>query len=216
MHDKILRVWLDAYGSYEQVGSIENLESEPVFRYSGSYAGNPVSASLPLQAGPFPAENAAAFFAGLAPEGGMREYFQKILRAEEDEYAKLLERLNDESAGALVFSVGGDTSRPVVSSVTVASITITAAPPRDTILFLPGLSESSSSFNPAVDVTSPTLNGTSNSALLAGTSSTRTSSLRNSSSHSQFCVIFLSVYYLIYYIKAHPNCHLKCDETAEI
>ena len=108
MHDKILRVWLDAYGSYEQVGSIEDLESEPAFRYSGSYAGNPVSASLPLQAEPFSAENTAAFFAGLAPEGGMREYFQKILRAEEDEYAKLLERLNDESAGALVFSVGDE------------------------------------------------------------------------------------------------------------
>ncbi len=101
-----LHVWLDRYGRFEHVGTLEGESGNMAFKYDEGYSMPAISLSLPIQAEEFSEYTTRAFFSGLTPEGGMREFFMQLTHAAGNDYSKLLERLNDESLGALVFSAG--------------------------------------------------------------------------------------------------------------
>ena len=103
MNERI-RVWRDTYGAYERVGVIETEEDHVRFRYDVDYRGPAVSVRLPVQAEPFSERDTEVFFSALVPEGQTRIDFLDALRAGRSEYSPLLQRLNDESSGGLVFS----------------------------------------------------------------------------------------------------------------
>lgn len=107
MNERI-RVWRDAYDTYEQVGTIVADEDRVSFGYDRGYAGPAVSVRLPVRAEPFSERDTEVFFSALIPEGQTRIDFLDALRAGRSEYAPILERLNDESSGALVFTVGDE------------------------------------------------------------------------------------------------------------
>ncbi len=99
-----LHVFRDNYDSFQLVGTLEPDAAALCFRYDAAYDGPAVSLSLPLQDEPFSPHATEAFFSGLVPEGDTRASFIRTLRTEPDDFASLLARLNDESAGGLVFS----------------------------------------------------------------------------------------------------------------
>lgn len=103
MNERI-HVWRDAYGKYEHVGLIEAEDDHVRFRYDSGYCGPAISVRLPVREGPFPERDTEVFFSALVPEGQTRIDFLDALRAGRGEYSPLLERLNDESSGGLVFS----------------------------------------------------------------------------------------------------------------
>ena len=104
MNERI-HVWRDTYGAYEHVGLIEATEDHATFRYDRSYHGPAISVRLPVDVEPFSERDTEIFFSALVPEGQTRIDFLDALRAGRSEYSPLLERLNDESSGGLVFSV---------------------------------------------------------------------------------------------------------------
>lgn len=98
-------VWREIGGSVEKVGFLRLAEEGLTFAYDPQYAGHPVSVSLPVRweaHGPRATEN---FFRGLIPEGAAYRELARTLRAGEESYLPFLERLRDESIGALLFSV---------------------------------------------------------------------------------------------------------------
>lgn len=110
-----LNVFLDRYGSYQPVGSLDvgNMDSGTPstlssFAYAGSYLASsnarPISLSLPLQDQPFTPRETRAFFDGLLPEARARAPFVKALHSSGEDYPSILACLNDETSGALVFS----------------------------------------------------------------------------------------------------------------
>ena len=105
MNERI-HVWRDVYGAYEHVGLIEAMEDHARFRYDGGYCGPAVSVRLPVRKEPFSERDTEVFFSALVPEGQTRIDFLDALRAGRNEYSPLLERLNNESSGGLVFSTG--------------------------------------------------------------------------------------------------------------
>ena len=104
---QLLNVWRDLYDAFELVGALYEDEHEVLFRYDPDYDGAAISAALPLQEGAFPPQKTRAFFAALNPEGRIRANFIKLVRLNAGEYEPLLERLNDETIGALAFSAPG-------------------------------------------------------------------------------------------------------------
>jgi len=109
MTDTKLVVWRDCYGAYEKVGSLFRGNSGWEFAYSPEYAGQAISARLPVRESAFSPQETSAFFSALSPEGPVKATFLRELHAEGAEYEPLLRRLNDESQGGLVFSVEGET-----------------------------------------------------------------------------------------------------------
>ena len=110
-----LNVFLDRYGSYQLVGALEfesasvnRALAEPSFAYANSYLSSsgarPISLSLPFQDKPFAPSVTRAFFEGLLPEARARVPLAESLHASNEGYQHILARLNDETAGALVFS----------------------------------------------------------------------------------------------------------------
>ena len=97
-------VWRDAYGRFEHVGHIEAVEDHVTFCYDRTYAGPAISVRLPVREGAYSERETEVFFSALVPEGKTRIDFLDALRAGRGEYSPLLERLNDESSGGLVFS----------------------------------------------------------------------------------------------------------------
>lgn len=97
-------------GGCQLVGSIALDGSEVSFAYDAAYLDDAdaaaVSLSLPLREEPFSEAEASPFFAGLAPEGDMRRLVGDFIRS--TSFAKMLERLNNESIGALVFAPDGE------------------------------------------------------------------------------------------------------------
>lgn len=97
-------------GGCQLVGSIALDGSEVSFAYDAAYLDDAdaaaVSLSLPLREEPFAEAEASPFFAGLAPEGDMRRLVGDFIRS--TSFAKMLERLNNESIGALVFAPDGE------------------------------------------------------------------------------------------------------------
>ena len=99
-----LHVWRDLYTHFEHVGILQREDDEWEFGYDADYAGKPISLRMPIRTGRYSAQDTSLFFSALAPEGRARTSFLRQLRAESDEYEPLLQRLNDETQGALVFS----------------------------------------------------------------------------------------------------------------
>ena len=105
MEKASLQVWRDLYTHYEHVGSLAPTESGWRFEYDADYSGQPISVRLPVRPGSFSEEDTRIFFSALSPEGSARAGLLRELRASPDEYEPLIRRLNDESQGALVFTV---------------------------------------------------------------------------------------------------------------
>lgn len=104
-----LSVWRERHGATEQVGAICASSEGIRFSYDPAYSGQPISVSLPLQRESFDEAATANYFRGLIPEGAARTEFARMLHAGKEEFAPFLERLRDESIGALLFSVDNDT-----------------------------------------------------------------------------------------------------------
>ncbi len=106
-----LVVYREYLGCFEEVGRVAPAHGEMSFAYSESYLQNrtshSISRSLPLRPGAFSSREAASFFNGILPEGSMRRSLGRAFHAEADDAGAFLARLNDESAGALVFSEEG-------------------------------------------------------------------------------------------------------------
>lgn len=102
-----ISVWREYAGDVQLVGSISLVDSEIRFTYQKDYRGSPISISLPLSSNPASARTTTCFFSALIPEGSAREEFARMLHAERGEFTPYLERLNDESIGALLFSPEG-------------------------------------------------------------------------------------------------------------
>ena len=104
MMQKLLNVWKDLYGRYECAGALWKDGGSVLFQYDETYGGTSISVSLPLQEAPLTETQTRVFFAALNPEGPARRSIAKIIRMDDSEYEPLLERLNDETSGALVFT----------------------------------------------------------------------------------------------------------------
>lgn len=103
-----LSVWRERHGATERVGAIRTSSEGVQFSYDLNYDGQSISVSLPLQQKPFDETATANYFRGLIPEGAARTEFARMLHAGKEEFAPFLERLRDESIGALLFSVDDD------------------------------------------------------------------------------------------------------------
>ena len=112
MSKKSLVVYRERLGSFEEVGKIEPVSDGLTFAYSESYLNGPaphaISHSLPLVARLFSSEEARPFFEGILPEGSMRRSLNTMFHASSADTCSLIERLNNESAGALVFKTDGE------------------------------------------------------------------------------------------------------------
>lgn len=109
-----LDVYREVSGGFQLVGVFSADDGCIAFEYAESYAGaqgaTGISSSLPLDAGSPRYEGAAvaSFFDGLLPEGSLRRGLSGLWRLDASDVAGLLDRLNNESAGALVFKEVGD------------------------------------------------------------------------------------------------------------
>jgi len=105
-----LWVFREFDGDYQNTGCITSRQNEAVFAYSSEYLqleeAQSISLSLPLRLDPYSPKETSTFFEGLLPEGDMRRSLEWALHAGPGAFSVLLARLNNESAGALVFSTG--------------------------------------------------------------------------------------------------------------
>lgn len=106
---KTLYVYREYEGSYEAVGLLEGGDSQPTtFAYDVGYLSSnhavAVSPSLPLQDVPFDPRRTASFFDGLVPEGSLRRDIEAARRIERGDYLGVLEAVQNEPIGALLFS----------------------------------------------------------------------------------------------------------------
>ena len=107
-----IRVWVDRYGTYELAGTIEPRNDGLSFAYDPSFSGPAISAGMPLQKEPFSPHRTETFFHALAPEGDTQLDFLRLMRAGRNEWLPFLERLGDESSGALVFTLSDEMPGP--------------------------------------------------------------------------------------------------------
>ncbi len=112
MSGERLQVLREIAGEYEIVGVLEASHEGARFSYSSDYLSREnsvaISASLPLREGIQERERTRAFFDGLLPEGPLRRSMSDAFRTGADDYQGMLSRLNNESAGALVFCLEGE------------------------------------------------------------------------------------------------------------
>ena len=102
-----LEVLREFQGTCQLVGCLEQTEGSVVFSYDEGYLAEsdaaPISAALPLRSAPFPPATTRAFFDGLLPEGSLRRSLAAAAHSDPAAFDALLARLNNESAGALIF-----------------------------------------------------------------------------------------------------------------
>ncbi len=112
-----LLVYREIHDRYQLVGRLEPQADGARFAYvpqycSGSIAASepsvPISRALPLQSMPFSPKETRSFFENLLPEGDVRRILGDAMRDREAAYPRLLQALNHESSGALVFAGNGD------------------------------------------------------------------------------------------------------------
>lgn len=107
-----LVVYRERLGRFEEVGFVGVSGGSLTFAYLDSYRQNDnaqsISHALPLGEGELPSLAVKSFFEGLLPEGSMRRSLSIAFRASADDSYKLISRLNDESAGALIFKFAGE------------------------------------------------------------------------------------------------------------
>lgn len=110
MKDTELVVYREYFGRFEEVGRVAPAGGGIGFAYSESYlqsrTAQSISQALPLRSGAFPARETESFFNGILPEGSMRRSLGRAFHADIDDVGAFMARLNDESAGALVFGKG--------------------------------------------------------------------------------------------------------------
>lgn len=98
-----LEVWLFA----DRVGTLALIEGRLSFCYAPDWLSRSnaitLSASLPLQAGPFDDHKARPFFAGLLPEGQMRRLIAQLFQVSDQNDFALLDHIGGECAGAVTF-----------------------------------------------------------------------------------------------------------------
>lgn len=108
----VFREWADRF---ERVGTLQTTHAGTSFFYDETYLSSeftqPISLSLPLQAEPFTSHDLPPFFEGLLPEGPLRTAMAHALHVDGSFPADLLQKLNDESIGGLVFSTAESISR---------------------------------------------------------------------------------------------------------
>lgn len=94
-------------GSFERAGFFERNDYAVLFRYDETYLGSahahPLSLSLPLRSKAFAPSEFQGFFEGLVPEGKTRIELAHRIGASPSHWLDLLEELNCECIGALVF-----------------------------------------------------------------------------------------------------------------
>lgn len=98
---------LNVFYQNQKVGTIRSERSILTFEYSQHWINDfinhfPISRSLPLREGTYDQQSTLAFFGNLLPEGRILNLIEKDLRTEG--VFKILERLGQECAGALVIS----------------------------------------------------------------------------------------------------------------
>lgn len=118
----ILEVHREYQGKLQRAGEfIEERGEEIYFSYSDEYLNRPDSASLsislPMKKKLYPRESYQGFFEGLVPEGRVRTELAHRFRISPSDYLGMLQHLEDESIGALVFlSPKEVTKRPIEPS----------------------------------------------------------------------------------------------------
>lgn len=94
-------------GAYEKVGTLNQNDKGIQFQYDSTYLNQTrsraLSVSLPLRAEPFDSSKLQGFFEGLIPEGKTRIELAHRLGVSPSNWLSLLEHLNCECIGALVF-----------------------------------------------------------------------------------------------------------------
>lgn len=107
-----LVVYREYLGCFEEAGHLAPSDEGVVFAYSESYLQNEtahaISQALPLQVEAFSPRETESFFEGILPEGRMRRNLSRTFHADVNDTSALLARLNNESAGALVFKEEGE------------------------------------------------------------------------------------------------------------
>lgn len=110
MANNELVVYREYSGRFEEVGRVAPMRDGMGFSYSDGYlqnrAAQSISQALPLRPGAFSARETESFFNGILPEGSMRRSLGRAFHADVDDVGAFMARLNDESAGALVFGKG--------------------------------------------------------------------------------------------------------------
>jgi len=108
MPDRSLDVWLLG----EHVGRLDQTAGRLTFTYDAGWLGRPnalrLSASLPLQEGPFDDRAARPFFAGLLPEQDRRDQVARTIGVSARNDFALLDALGGECAGAVSFTHPGE------------------------------------------------------------------------------------------------------------
>ena len=107
-----LVVYRECLGCFEEVGCVGASDGSLSFAYSESYlqsnGAQSISHALPLKNGVLPSPATRSFFDGLLPEGSLRRSLSASFHASPEDTRALISRLNDESAGALVFKSDGE------------------------------------------------------------------------------------------------------------
>ncbi len=96
---------LDVWLFDKRAGALALHEGRLSFRYAADWLARPdaiaLSASLPLRAEPFEDPEARPFFAGLLPEGRMRQLIAQRYQVSERNDFALLDQIGGECAGAV-------------------------------------------------------------------------------------------------------------------
>lgn len=104
-----LNVFRRLHGSYCLAGQLSSVDEEMRFTYSETYfkevQREVLSAALPVEHMMLDAAETKGFFEGLLPEGSFKQLLFSAAHLDTSDYASLLSRLNNETAGAFVFSV---------------------------------------------------------------------------------------------------------------
>jgi serine/threonine-protein kinase HipA len=102
-------------GGPVRAGTIDDEDGAPSFRYAEGYLADehacPLSRALPLRPKPFPADETAAYFEGLLPNGKARMALAETLGISSRSYLYLLGRCGRECIGDVMFS---EASGPVL------------------------------------------------------------------------------------------------------
>jgi serine/threonine-protein kinase HipA len=126
-----LVIKIEQNGKLIPAGTIEgNDRHDACFRYAEDYCehgGVPVSISLPLQKDAFSAEQTAAFFEGLLPEGFTRRSVAQWMHADENDYLSILHGLGKECLGAICVQEEGEEVTASYERVTESQIRELAA-----------------------------------------------------------------------------------------
>ncbi len=112
-----LQVWLLA----QHVGELSRINGQLTFKYAPAWlvqsTATPLSHSLPLRTQPFVDGPVKSFFAGLLPEGQLRQMISQQLQVSAQNEFALLDQIGGECAGAVSLRKGGNEPTPLSHTV---------------------------------------------------------------------------------------------------